>query len=336
MDDGDRRDEPAPDGAARNPDRAGAMHRGPLSGMPVKVLAILLCLTVAASCSRKAMSLFFDVPESPPQAGPAAAERSTSTAEVLVFAQDTIRPPIESVQDPDSVRSLLPKDAAGGIDWVAALREDVVRPRGNLPGDPRRPDMSGFAFDFLYEGPAPMFDASFPHSAHVEWLDCRTCHPAIFPYRDAEISMSSIGEGEHCGACHGPVAFPATNCQRCHAQMPGSAEPDLLGDVRLARAGGGAGPFPPALFPHWVHRIRYQCAACHPALFTAEAGADTISMAMIGEGQACGRCHDGTLAFGSTLESCNRCHVPVQAQPSEADTAVLRIPGFRETHPPSR
>jgi len=33
-----------------------------------------------------------------------------------------------------------------------------------------------------------------------------------------QISMASILMGEKCGVCHGKVAFPVSECRRCHSQ----------------------------------------------------------------------------------------------------------------------
>ena len=59
----------------------------------------------------------------------------------------------------------------------------------------------------------------FPHRAHTMWLSCANCHPAIFvPKKGANaISMERILMGEQCGICHGAVAFPPTECARCHS-----------------------------------------------------------------------------------------------------------------------
>lgn len=80
------------------------------------------------------------------------------------------------------------------------------------------------------------------------------------------------------------------------------------GDITFKRE-GGAGGVPAAVFPHWFHRIRYKCYACHPALFEMKAGANKISMEAIQGGKFCGACHNGKIAWGMTFESCNRCHV---------------------------
>ncbi|MFQ5455552.1 MAG: c(7)-type cytochrome triheme domain-containing protein [Nitrospirota bacterium] len=72
----------------------------------------------------------------------------------------------------------------------------------------------------------------------------------------------------------------------------------------------------PVVFPHWFHRIRFKCKVCHPAIFIMRAGANDINMKKIMNGEKCGRCHNGIIAF-APLE-CEICHskapvaVPIQ------------------------
>jgi c(7)-type cytochrome triheme protein len=80
------------------------------------------------------------------------------------------------------------------------------------------------------------------------------------------------------------------------------------GDVVFKREGGEAGTAP-TVFPHWVHRIRYKCYACHPEIFEMKAGANKVTMEAIRGGKFCGTCHNGKIAWGVTFETCNRCHV---------------------------
>ena len=80
------------------------------------------------------------------------------------------------------------------------------------------------------------------------------------------------------------------------------------GDVVFKRKGGEGGT-PPAVFPHWIHRIRYKCYACHDAIFKMKQGENDVTMDAMREGKFCGTCHDGKIAWGVTFESCNRCHV---------------------------
>lgn len=86
-----------------------------------------------------------------------------------------------------------------------------------------------------------------------------------------------------------------------------NAATGVEGDVVFKREGGGGTP--PAVFPHWVHRIWYRCYACHPGLFEMKAGEAKITMDAIQEGRACGTCHNGKVAWAVTFETCNRCHV---------------------------
>jgi c(7)-type cytochrome triheme protein len=81
------------------------------------------------------------------------------------------------------------------------------------------------------------------------------------------------------------------------------------GDTVFEREGEAtdSSPFPPAVFPHWVHRMRYRCYVCHPALFTMQRGANAVTMENIKQGQYCGACH-GRVAFSVEFKNCARCH----------------------------
>ena len=64
---------------------------------------------------------------------------------------------------------------------------------------------------------------------------------------------------------------------------------------------------PPVIFPHWFHRIRFQCSVCHVDLgFKTRAGGNYITMDKISQGQFCGACHNGEIAW--TPENCDLCH----------------------------
>ena len=63
----------------------------------------------------------------------------------------------------------------------------------------------------------------------------------------------------------------------------------------------------PVIYPHWFHRIRYECSVCHVDLgFKTKAGGNGITMEKIVNGEFCGACHDGTTAW--TTENCDLCH----------------------------
>lgn len=86
------------------------------------------------------------------------------------------------------------------------------------------------------------------------------------------------------------------------------------GDLVIPRSEGSMSveSQPASVFPHWVHRVRYRCDACHDGLFRMELGATEISMKLMKEGSSCGTCHDGKSAFGVGFDTCQRCHVPPQ------------------------
>lgn len=63
----------------------------------------------------------------------------------------------------------------------------------------------------------------------------------------------------------------------------------------------------PVVFPHWFHRIRFRCKVCHGDLgFQFKAGGNDINMVKIIDGQYCGACHDGDVAW--SIENCELCH----------------------------
>ena len=63
----------------------------------------------------------------------------------------------------------------------------------------------------------------------------------------------------------------------------------------------------PVVFPHWFHRIRFRCKVCHADLgFKFKAGGNDINMLKIFDGQYCGACHNGQIAWG--VENCVLCH----------------------------
>ncbi|MEN8205569.1 MAG: c(7)-type cytochrome triheme domain-containing protein [Pseudomonadota bacterium] len=78
------------------------------------------------------------------------------------------------------------------------------------------------------------------------------------------------------------------------------------GDVVINNYSDEAG-MSPVVFPHWFHRIRFRCKVCHADLgFQFKAGGNDINMLKIIEGEYCGACHDGDLAW--SVENCDLCH----------------------------
>jgi c(7)-type cytochrome triheme protein len=78
------------------------------------------------------------------------------------------------------------------------------------------------------------------------------------------------------------------------------------GDVVINNYSDAAG-VRPVVFPHWFHRVRFRCKVCHTDLgFKFQAGGNDINMVKIIDGQYCGACHNGSIAW--PVENCDLCH----------------------------
>ena len=130
---------------------------------------------------------------------------------------DPENPGLEYMQNPAEALSRLPGDNAGNkVDWVRALRNGYIRPRSQLM---KNAPVRILDTDILLNKTGSIPRVRFPHKAHTEWLDCGNCHDHIFKSKAGAtpITMGKILEGEYCGVCHGAVAFPLTECNRCHS-----------------------------------------------------------------------------------------------------------------------
>ncbi len=92
------------------------------------------------------------------------------------------------------------------------------------------------------------------------------------------------------------------------ALMPGRYGEAEVGDIAFTRKVAGADDFPPAVFPHWLHRMQFKCYVCHEGVFQMKAGANPVTMDAIQQGKYCGACHNGKTAFAPMFEYCSRCH----------------------------
>ena len=137
----------------------------------------------------------------------------------------------------------------------------------------------------------------FPHSVHTEMYSCGDCHTSIFTpdvTKSTRYTMSQMGEGVSCGACHdGDTAFSVKeDCTSCHPTR----------DITFKVEDGDA------MFPHSVHTEMYSCGDCHTGIFTPDVKKSTrYSMDQMSEGESCGACHDGDTAF-SVEDACDSCH----------------------------
>lgn len=79
----------------------------------------------------------------------------------------------------------------------------------------------------------------------------------------------------------------------------------------------------PVVFPHWFHRIRFRCKVCHADLgFKFEAGGNKIDMLKIIDGQFCGACHNGEVAW--PVENCNLCHSGKPGTPTQVHESTVQ------------
>lgn len=120
-----------------------------------------------------------------------------------------------------------------------------------------------------------------------------------------------------CLASFKAVFVPALLAVAILGSSPGYAE---YADVVLNRHSDSAG-VRPVIYPHWFHRIRYQCRVCHSELgFEMRAGATDVTMDEITEGRFCGACHNGDIAW--SVDNCDLCHSAIPGT----------LPGIRGGH----
>jgi c(7)-type cytochrome triheme protein len=100
---------------------------------------------------------------------------------------------------------------------------------------------------------------------------------------------------------------------------PAQAE---FGDVVINNYSDDAG-MPPVVFPHWFHRVRFRCKVCHSDLgFEFKAGGNDINMLKIIDGEYCGACHNGEVAWA--VENCGLCHSGKPGTPTQMHKSTLQ------------
>ena len=130
---------------------------------------------------------------------------------------DPRSPAMAVLQQPAEALAPLPRDTAGNlVNWVQALDSGAIAPRSTLlESTPVRTRDDAIIVARYGSMPA----VRFPHRQHTLWLDCANCHDQIFKAELGanKLSMVAILDGQQCGVCHGAVAFPLTECNRCHS-----------------------------------------------------------------------------------------------------------------------
>lgn len=137
--------------------------------------------------------------------------------------RDNELPESRLFQSMPAVTASFPKGIDGRPDWVQALDKGLISPRSTKSGEPRAVDNAvpmpteGIVFTNTQFMPYVVF----PHRPHAEWLTCVNCHESLFELKATGKGkgMTAIFRGEHCGFCHGRVAFsPEGSCYRCHSK----------------------------------------------------------------------------------------------------------------------
>ncbi len=104
------------------------------------------------------------------------------------------------------------------------------------------------------------------------------------------------------------------------------------GDVVMNNYSDGAG-MRPVIFPHWFHRVRFRCKACHTDLgIKFKAGGNEINMLKIIDGQFCGACHNGSVAW--SVENCDLCHSARPGTPTQVHESTINLLGGAGSAPP--
>jgi len=148
---------------------------------------------------------------------------------------DPSNPAISVLQEPAEALGVLQADSAGNmVDWARSLEYGFIEPRASL-NDDYEPEV--LETSVLMRNTMPMRYVRFPHKTHTRWMSCETCHDAIFVAKEHAnpINMGKILNGEYCGVCHGAVAFPLTECDRCH-----NTDSSTVMDEPAAAAGEGS------------------------------------------------------------------------------------------------
>ena len=135
---------------------------------------------------------------------------------------------LKKKQQPREVLSTLsPNDYGNHVNWVTARVDGLINPRRSFEpaSDGIQVEVPVMDLDIYLNlwGSQPI--VRFPHLAHEQWLHCENCHemPVIkekifIPQEGSNnIRMEGILSGEKCGVCHSAVAFPISNCYRCHS-----------------------------------------------------------------------------------------------------------------------
>lgn len=113
-----------------------------------------------------------------------------------------------------------PKGRFGNkVDWEAAELAHKISLTDTLPEVSVKRAALAVPKDYSIEAKINgLPEIIFSHKKHATWNGCELCHPDVFSVKAGatKYTMQDIFAGRYCGLCHGSVAFPAADCQRCH------------------------------------------------------------------------------------------------------------------------
>ncbi len=130
---------------------------------------------------------------------------------------DPKSPAVRQLQQPgEALRALSPDTAGNLVRWMDAIGSGQIKPRTRVTPEATNEPMRETEIFLNLKGGTPI--VRFPHRQHTLWLDCSNCHDHLFKRQvgASALDMRRILQGEQCGVCHGAVAFPLTECKRCH------------------------------------------------------------------------------------------------------------------------
>ena len=138
---------------------------------------------------------------------------------------------------------------------------------------------------------------SFSHDFHGMIFSCNQCHTELFPMKagSSKITFEDHTSGTSCYSCHNGQAA-SYDCAKCHGQVPMPQEP-----ITYTMEG-----FAPVNFNHSFHGMAFSCDRCHDQPWKMAAHATPMTMNQMYQGQFCGSCHNGQMAFAAT--NCAQCH----------------------------
>lgn len=117
------------------------------------------------------------------------------------------------------------------------------------------------------------------------------------------------------------IALAVAACAGLLLAQAGPARAEY-GDVVINNHSDAAG-VRPVVFPHWFHRVRFRCKVCHSDLgFKFQAGGNDINMVKIIDGQFCGACHNGSVAW--SVENCDLCHSGKPNTPTQVHESTIQ------------